>query len=289
MAFPILRLEGRSGCRLEVIHSGNATIVRKHSKNKLYNSRLMLQAFKQSSFNLAPISGFYTPQVLGSSPENAPEAWFDMAYIHGQKYSEFLERATTSEIQSLSKSFIAYFIHLFEIAQNSMVDQLVFIEKVESVHRLVVDRTDVDQSLMLKARLYLENTPAGTIPAGVCHGDFTFSNMLFGTSGICLVDFLDSFLDSPLIDYVKYRQDTFFHWSLLIDKDIPESRKSKIVQVFRFFDQEIVNAFKDNIFVNQWYDYLQVFNLMRIVPYVHQPAEIQFVQQNINLLLKTQK
>ena len=46
------------------------------------------------------------------------------------------------------------------------------------------------------------------IPVGTCHGDLTFSNILFNGNNYYLIDFLDSFIESPLLDIVKLRQDT---------------------------------------------------------------------------------
>ena len=41
------------------------------------------------------------------------------------------------------------------------------------------------------------------IPMGKCHGDLTFSNILFNGNNYYLIDFLDSFIESPLLDLVK--------------------------------------------------------------------------------------
>ncbi|MBT0858600.1 phosphotransferase, partial [Campylobacter coli] len=51
-------------------------------------------------------------------------------------------------------------------------------------------------------------------PIGYCHGDLTFSNILFQNQNIVLIDFLDNFIETPLQDVVKLRQDTRHKWSL---------------------------------------------------------------------------
>ena len=55
-----------------------------------------------------------------------------------------------------------------------------------------------------------------SIPIGFCHGDLTFSNIMFALDDnqVGLIDFLDSFIETPLIDLVKLRQDTHFHWTI---------------------------------------------------------------------------
>src|SRR5690606_1768937 len=95
---PALNLEGRSVCRLEVLNNGGVFSVRKFSKDPSYNARLLLQAGKQEAYFRNNTShDFKTPLVLKQSEVEAPLSWFEMPYLHGQPYSEFLERATIAE------------------------------------------------------------------------------------------------------------------------------------------------------------------------------------------------
>jgi aminoglycoside phosphotransferase (APT) family kinase protein len=275
---PTLKLQGRSGCRLQVISKGGVFFVRKYSKDASYSPRLLAQAQKQSNFiSQIKIHGFSTPEVISQSKPSEPETWFDMPYVHGQKYSELFERATVPEIKALSRKFIEYFQHLFNSAKDEPVQVSSFLEKIEAIKVLLKNREDIDQPLAARTLDFLKILPANTLPVHTCHGDFTFSNMLFSAKEIILVDFLDSFIESPLID--------FFYWSMIVEGDIPKSRVGKIIQIFRYFDQEIVTAFSENTFVRQWYNYLQVFNLIRILPYVYHPSEIKFVQHGINRII----
>lgn len=282
----MLKLEGRSGCKLEVLSNDGIPFVRKYSKDEAYNKRLLLQAQKQHVFSQAKLyEGFTAPQILSRSDENERNTWFDMQYIHGQKYSEFLERASIIDIKLLANRFIAYFKQQFEFATVENVDKNLFIDKAEAIKVLLVNRSDLDHDLLHKVFYFLKQIPADSIPIFPCHGDFTLSNMLFDKTQIYLVDFLDSFVESPIIDLVKLRQDTFFYWSLSIEKNMSEARSSKVVQILRHLDQEIVDVFRNNVFFIEWYRYLQVFNLIRILPYVHQATEIQFVQRGVSLVL----
>ena len=51
------------------------------------------------------------------------------------------------------------------------------------------------------------------VPIGYCHGDLTFENIIVNNDTIYLIDFLDSYLDSPLIDLSKILQDLYLNWS----------------------------------------------------------------------------
>jgi thiamine kinase-like enzyme len=280
---PILKIEGRSGCRLEILNKNDIFFVRKFSKDKLYNARLMKQAQKQRIFFQSKRSSdFLTPEVLAI---NEAESWFEMPYLHGQTFSEFFERSSIVEIKALAKKLNDYFVDAFAAAEIQSIDAKIFEEKWESLNKALANREDIDRGLIEGALSKLRTPPGSTLPVGTCHGDFTFSNMVFCADGIYLVDFLDSFVESPLMDLVKLRQDTFFYWSLMIENKLPSDRKSKVVQIFNYLDTEVVEGLNANVFVEQWYEYLQIFNLLRILPYVDEASEVQFVEQGIRKLL----
>jgi len=283
---PLLKLEGRSGCKLEVLNKGGILSVRKISRESGYNARLLLQAAKQQHFFKNPWSvEFSTPEVSTHANADEPLTWFEMPYLHGQKYSEFFERASIQEIKNLALKFERHFALGLANSKIEAIDPGIFLPKLEAVCGLLRGRSDIDQRLVKLAADYLENIPASFMPASACHGDFTFSNMIFGEEAIYLVDFLDSFVESPLIDLVKFRQDTFFYWSLLIENQLPENRSSKIIQIFNYLDKQVFGNLADNKFVKEWYTYLQVFNLLRILPYVSHKKEIDFVQKNMQRII----
>jgi len=105
------------------------------------------------------------------------------------------------------------------------------------------------------------------IPSGKCHGDLTFSNVLFSIekNQIGLLDFLDSFIDSPIIDIIKLRQDTRFFWTSSIYTNSFDIAKIKIVSAF--LDKILSIKFKAEIKSNE-YKVLEILNYLRIAPYV---------------------
>jgi hypothetical protein len=284
---PLLKMEGRSGCKLEVQNRQGVFFVKKISRERSYNERLLKQAAKQNDFfRRNPSLVFKAPQVLSQSQSQEPLTWFEMPYLHGQKYSEFFERNSVQEIRLLASRYIDYFQQSLNASSIENVDGEVIHEKIRTLRHQLEFRAGVDQDLLIRTIDYLNHIPSRTIPMRACHGDFTFSNMLFCEDGIYLVDFLDSFIESPLIDLVKFRQDSFFYWSLLIE-NFPESRVGKIIQIFNFLDSQVFGALKKNESVQTWYTYLQVFNLLRILPYVSHKEEIEFVQRSIQSIIPT--
>lgn len=282
---PELKLSGRSGCRLEVIGDRGEAQVRKYSNSVAYNTRLTKQAEKQilfKSLNLHP--AFDSPAIKQISPVLETElSWFEMDFIYAEKYSDYLERCSINEIKHIFQNFLGYFAALETNAVYSNLEETVFHEKLEEVSDKIRRNHGFHCALCEKVIRRLEAVPTGQILVGFCHGDLTFSNILFGHEKIFYVDFLDSFIESPIIDLVKLRQDTLFGWSLHLERSLPAYRQNKLKQIFCYLDGRFENYINERGFA-EWYDYLEIFNLFRILPYVSDAEEIQFVK---NCLLKT--
>jgi hypothetical protein len=117
---------------------------------------------------------------------------------------------------------------------------------------------------------------------GYCHGDLTFSNMLFYNNEVALIDFLDTFLDSPLQDIVKVRQDTHYFWSLYLLGNM--EHRVRLQQVFTYIDRQFTATFSDEEYYKKYYVPFQILNLMRIVPYATDKVIIDMLLKEINLL-----
>jgi hypothetical protein len=94
-------------------------------------------------------------------------------------------------------------------------------------------------------------------------------------------------VETPLVDLVKLRQDTRYKWTLLVEKDLEQYRKNKIIQIFDHMDRKIEAYLSARPQLEEWYQYLQVFNILRILPYVEDEKEIVFVETTLNDLLPT--
>ncbi|HQQ82040.1 MAG TPA: phosphotransferase [Cyclobacteriaceae bacterium] len=284
MKLPMLKMEGRSGCRLEVFSHDGVFRIRKFSKDRDYDARLMLQAKKQEAFFLQQTGNLRTPEVLRVN-QSKEGVWFEMPYLHGYKYSEFFDRASIIQVRQLGDRLLSYLFDEFNKAVPGNLDPAVFHNKLAALHGLLINRKDLDHHLVSTCLAHLKQLPSDPFPAGKCHGDMTFSNMIFCDEVIYLVDFLDSFIDSPLMDLVKLRQDTAFYWSLHMDTNLPAYRHSKIIQVFEYLDQRLTEGLREKQELINWYNYLQVFNFVRILPYVSEMADIQFVQHALHKLV----
>jgi hypothetical protein len=280
---PLLQLEGRSGCKIETLIDNGAVMVRKYSSDFEYNERLCKQAMKQRAF--ASTDTFKTPIikniVRGSSDQLA---YVEMEYINGLSYSEYLESITINELHTVIEASISFIQNSFHSSSLAKVDNEQFYQKAESVYKLLEQNVSIELPKKVLTHL-LHSKPEGELPIGSCHGDFTLSNMLFKTNTIYLFDFLDSFVESPIIDYVKLRQDTCFGWSIFIEKKLPIHRSNKLKQTLKYWDTELVKYGNKDPYIQKWYWYLQVFNFYRILPYLKSDIEVKFVESILSQLL----
>jgi aminoglycoside phosphotransferase (APT) family kinase protein len=286
-----IKLEGRSGCQIEIIDTDYAVLVRKYASDIGYNHRLEKQVIKQQQFSTLFEKGFTfkAPFVIKMDKSEDGRIYFDMDYARGEKFSDILPNMGLSKLNEICEYLIVYFEKSFQNGIVMPVSHEVIIKKIEEVSTKIIPMTHYSEELKETMFNFLNHKiPEEPLTLGFCHGDFTFSNMLFNEDdNIFLFDFLDSFIESPLIDIVKLRQDTRFYWSVEIDENLENHKVLKVIQVLNYIDRKIKNYLEEsprNLL--NWYKYLEVFNLVRIMPYAQKKGDIQFLQKHLTTLLK---
>ena len=121
------------------------------------------------------------------------------------------------------------------------------------------------------------------IPVGKCHGDLTFSNILFTSNKFYFIDYLDSFIETPIQDIVKLRQDTLYFWSTQMYSKRYDKIRLKII--FKYIDDKINKYFSTNEYYYVNYNILQLMNILRILPYVKKESVRDFLYNIIEELL----
>ncbi len=287
-----VKLEGRSGCPIKIVEKGGLIYVNKGSASLSYNERLKKQALKQNDFKAIypENSSLRAPEVYSVGVAQDGLAFFEMEYARGEKFSDFFPGLSLPQLDTVVEIFIKHFQSAMESA--SWLDLPVKITKLkaEEVQQKVMPMTHYAEDLKNTLFGYLlDKKPEASLPQSFCHGDFTFSNMLFKENGqIYVFDFLDSFIESPLIDLVKLRQDTKFLWSVLIDENLENHKIIKVIQILKYMDARLAIFLGElNPGIQQWYAYLEVFNLARIMPYAQKQSDIQFLNKNLTQLLNT--
>ena len=275
------KVPGNSGCRVELIVN-ESPAVRKTALTPEYAPRLHRQRLKQQNF-LAPIPGIVVPKIL-----EYDEVSFTMDHLFMLDAIEFLERASPAVIRARLQILFDLIHWELENSTPTEIPSQVFLDKLSSIQHSV--------SKGIWQRFYFRHAEAFTrivpdvvtLPVGTCHGDLTFSNVMFSEEENCigLTDFLDSFIDTPIVDLVKLRQDTKYHWTSLRYPH-PHDR-GKVHLINTWINGMICESFGDCIDTLQFW-LVEIMNFLRIAPYVHQEEDHRFLTQVLAQIYSTQE
>ena len=238
---------GLSGCSLELI---NDRVLRKHSPSIEYNSRLLMQAEKQKVFSNRIYKNVDAPKVYDIQSD-----YFDMEYIPGNTFSEFFSIASVNDVEFVVQTLFDYFDSL--ISTSRMVDATdKILTKLDSLKEKTFHKEYIEF-----LRKYVESNKI-IVPHTFCHGDLTFSNIIFHKNRLFFIDFLDCYVDTFLSDLVKIKQDLDYFWAL---KTL-NVHTHRLEQIYRFAWNELENRYSS--FMYEPFDILDVMNILRIEPYL---------------------
>jgi hypothetical protein len=131
-------------------------------------------------------------------------------------------------------------------------------EKLIAKVNHVISRLTKEEDIKLAREVLGSIEPYYEFPSGEYHGDFTMANILYVDKQPYLIDFLPGYIDSPVLDIVKIKQECKLRWCSLI-MDVGEAYFyfigcliAMVEYHFKHIDTKIIEA----------------INLLRILPYV---------------------
>lgn len=280
-----LDIQGHSGCDIVIVHEDNDLFIHKSTHDANYVPRLINQANKQIAAHRIEYQNIRVPKIF-EVEKSESSATIKMEYIYSRNYVEHFEQAGFEQIKYLIGA-IKYFIDL-EINNSTMqiVPSHILTNKMADVARKVernvhlMNDTEA-QELVRRSCEVMNNVGDMELPVGMCHGDLTFSNILFNGNNYYLIDFLDSFIESPLLDIVKIRQDTAYLWStLMYHKTFDKVRLSIISEkIDTAIDEYFTGKYK---WYRDYYMPLQLMNFLRILQYGHEDKVIAYLKRVIS-------
>ena len=258
---------GKSGCKLEIKDN---LIMRKSSTQSDYNNRLLLQATKQSDFPQLKYKNLRAPKVF--KLEDSPLFYFDMEYLPGSSFIDFFDTSSFQAIENATNTLIFFLKENLKSAKNESVNEIL-LEKLS----LLAQSTQFSEAI-LRLQDVIRRSDI-VIPKSYCHGDMTLSNMLFVNADIYLIDFLDSFVESVLIDLVKLKQDLYYLWSL----EMVSVRKTRYISIFNYMWSKIEREFSSQV-NSKVFKVLEIINFLRIEPYISNNGEFKLLSDIIRRL-----
>lgn len=280
-----LDIQGHSGCEIAIVYEDNDLHIHKSTHDPAYVPRLINQANKQIAASAIAYQNIRVPKIV-EVEQSETDATIKMEYIYSKNFVEYFENAGFEQIKYLIGA-IKYFVDL-EINASEMqtVPSNVLTDKMADVARKVQNnfhlKDDVEAlDLVKRSQDIMTGVGDMVMPVGRCHGDLTFSNILFNGNNYYLIDFLDSFIESPLLDIVKIRQDTAYMWStLMYNKPFDKVRLSIISSKI---DSAIDEYFTEQYeWYRRYYMPLQLMNFLRILQYAHEEKVITYLKDVIS-------
>lgn len=272
----MLNIQGHSGCILKFITVNNRTYIRKITYEKHYFIRLKKQALKQKEYLLKAFD-IIVPLIIDEN-ETDSEYYFDMEYYRSLDVFSYIDICNKNEIDIFINrifSFIEQQIYTSKITnvyKQDIINKLNDISKALSNNSYKIFFQDYINNLVLN----ICDTKEIVIPIGECHGDLTLSNILVQNNKIIFIDFLDSFIETPLQDIVKLRQDTKHLWAFNLLEKKYDFTKLKIIM--EYLDKKIDKYFQKYDFYNNYYNLFQKINLLRIVPYAQNEQILEYIK-----------
>lgn len=280
LIFIMIFTASNSGSSLSVV---DGVVTKSASSTDLQDgARLRSQALKQQQAHdmLKYVPNIHVPEVHSISDRSDGLVDVDMAYIPQPNLTELLPTISAEDTKWMSESildFVDILIGNERIAWASFHDVLPkFREKASqtlaNMRKMMYssERINNVDAILSGTISHIQATDLCdvVIPIGFCHGDLNFSNILVHREEkkLYVIDFLDSFVESPLQDLAALRQDTTFGWFAL-KLGVRNEDTVRTRQFMSFLEGEICKKFRSE----KWFAFVDIFllwKLVRILPYL---------------------
>lgn len=284
-----IEVKGHSGCDIEIVRDGLSLFIDKSTHDPRYAPRLFAQFEKQQRTFEQNNGRIRIPQIFEiKRTDDCVVA--RMEYVYSQNFIDYFETAGFEEINSFIECIVEFVENEIELSPMILVSSGVLLEKFCDVQAKVAQnqlfQNDLDVKRMMDAASeFFEALPSTiSLPVGQCHGDLTFSNILFSKSNFYLIDFLDSFIETPLMDIVKLRQDSAYGWSKLMFSGTFDKTRLQIISTW--IDNAIDSHFSKYAWYRDYYQCFQLMNYLRIMQYAKEEKVSAYLSETINQLLK---
>jgi len=279
-----IKIPGHSGCLVEIVENFNDTCIRKSTLNDSYMLRLKSQITKQKQFS-ALFSSVHVPEIYGEY--QSPNVYFaEMKYVTGLDIFTFFDVASKYDLDKFFNVIEDYLIESLSLSQISDFPSEDINRKLDSLELYFSENLPSANNNMSRLKHILNNNVFPSIPVGICHGDLTFSNVLIepGCENIYFIDLLDSFIESPIQDIVKIKQDVVYHWSTKKTVQVFDICRTKII--FTYFNKRLDEFIERHLISKAVVSLFQIINLMRILPYTSDLELINYLHICIENELK---
>lgn len=272
----ITDLGGHSGCKILLCETDdNNVFVRKISSSHKYNDRLRVQAKKQKKFKSKQVKA---PAILNQGETEEGLFFFDMEYISGITLAEYIKTIEIGKVRNLVETLIDD-VASMERNDINIDTEAVFQEKIASLKKQLLP---LSNHVVNEALILLESHLWNGIAQTSCHGDLTLENIIVKDNQLYLIDFLDSFYDSWILDIGTLLQDVQTLWSYRFEEDININTLIRLI-VFRDILLDYIRDKNEEMVLEVYYSLL--LKLIRIFPYTKDERTYKFLTEKTNTII----
>ena len=268
-------LSGHSGCKIILVEEdGRKPYVRKYSSGPEYNKRLEFQCNKQKSFVSDRIKA---PTVYDTGYTEDGIFYFDMEYVQGITLAQYMATMDISRVRGMVDDIVKNIVNVQN--EKSSEANTIFREKIASLE----DSTSkLNNRYVIEALTELKKYDWSGFGSSFCHGDLTLENIIVRNNELYLIDFLDSFYDSWILDIGKLMQDVQTMWSYRFDKDISTNTVIRLIAFRDILLEEICKSSPER-YCDIYYALL--LHLVRIYPYTRDKEIFDFLDKKVSSVL----
>lgn len=212
--------------------------------------------------------------------------YITMPYLDCDNAMFWLSKANANSIIIFIERISNYLSHLLDKRNIHPFDYVAWHSKIDEL------KTKVDYWAVVILNHLNGLTFQNDLYYGNYHGDFTLTNLLIFNDGsklsIDAIDFLDCFIHSPIMDFVKVRQDTKSFWTFHLLKN-HNFDTNKVCIALSHIDNKIKRIIDNDPILTEYYLPFQILNLIRILPYNKDIEIDRYLRKEIEMLYKELK
>lgn len=199
------KLIGNSGSKL-LIYFDKKYIIRKLSINKDTSIRLENQYKK--IINFKKNKQIYVPEIYKSGYERL-NFYYDMEYVNGENFSEFILRSNSITINRLFKKILVFIAECKKKSGGKFYDSNLILNKIKELEKSKTLKNKSYKNIFDKLKLFKWQK----ILLSQNHGDLSLENILVRNENIFFVDISKNFIESFYLDLSKLLFDLLSGWS----------------------------------------------------------------------------
>ena len=278
-----MKLRSNSGNNIYLLHSKGKLLVRKIISNS--NERDLLSFKKHINFletRITKNTSACDIRLISKNPLT-----LDMDYIFGYVGEKIIRDIHPYNLKRFANNLNEYLISIFNTVKIQKIPITIFHNKLNQSISNSMDES-INQVLN-EIHIYINSIFTDSnyieIHMGYCHGDLTFSNMIISENGqVCLIDFLETFCESPLQDYAKLIQELNYGWSFRNENGYFKTKAKIACGVIRN-NLTIMEAVRI-----KWHRQCKLFELIclaRIAPYATNNSVRKWLITSLNKALES--